>query len=461
MESLEYLTGTSNASQRHLSIETLKKYKITIGEEAFRMEDGTLKMLTVIYYPFFRITPNKILAKLQKEEKLKKENINYMAKNDSIYLDLCRIENGYEVVKAKVRGIGADYKQYQRFIPSGGDFGVFGWNTVTDKDRVIVITEGEFDAMAVHQVTNLPSISLPNGASNLPNNLIPMLEKFERIYLWMDNDEAGQINITNFATKLGVSRTYVIRPMDPKPNNLDSEPEGENSEDVLAKIKDANDALRKDPEFIKQMIKEARPIPSENLVQFQNLRDAVKNRIYNIEQNCGLKSNYFSWFNKIFKGFRRGELSIFTGPTGSGKTTFLSQLSLDFAQQGLPTLMCSFELKNEVLLSTMLTQYSGFNLSTETEKFDYYADRFEDFPLYFQTYFGSTEIEKILDIIEYGIYAYDIGHIVIDNLQFMLSGQARGGFERLELQDQMISKLRRLATEKNVHITLVIHPRKS
>ena len=35
---------------------------------------------------------------------------------------------------------------------------------------------------------------------------------------------------------------------------------------------------------------------------------------------------------RICKGFRGGELVIFTGPTGAGKTTLLSQLSLDFAK---------------------------------------------------------------------------------------------------------------------------------
>lgn len=37
--------------------------------------------------------------------------------------------------------------------------------------------------------------------------------------------------------------------------------------------------------------------------------------------------------NSIAKGFRRGELVLLTGPTGGGKTTFLSQLTLDFAKQ--------------------------------------------------------------------------------------------------------------------------------
>ena len=40
------------------------------------------------------------------------------------------------------------------------------------------------------------------------------------------------------------------------------------------------------------------------------------------------------------KGHRPGELTIFTGPTGSGKTTLMSELSLDLCQQGVSKYMC-------------------------------------------------------------------------------------------------------------------------
>jgi len=176
--------------------------------------------------------------------------------------------------------------------------------------------------------------------------------------------------------------------------------------------------------------------------------------------NCGLKSTFFPWFNNIVKGFRRGEFTVFTGPTGSGKTTLLSQLSLDFARSGLPTLWCSFELKNEVLMSTMLNQYAGQDLGKEMHKFDYYADQFERVPIYLQTYFGSTHVDDVMTMIDYAVYTHDVGHIIIDNLQFMLSGQGRYR-DRFEMQDDVIATIRRMATNHNVHITLVIHPRKS
>jgi len=39
--------------------------------------------------------------------------------------------------------------------------------------------------------------------------------------------------------------------------------------------------------------------------------------------------------NSLLKGHRRGELTVFTGPTGSGKTTFISDYSLDLCVQGV------------------------------------------------------------------------------------------------------------------------------
>lgn len=133
---------------------------------------------------------------------------------------------------------------------------------------------------------------------------------------------------------------------------------------------------------------------------------------------------------------------------------------MDFALKGVPTLWCSFELKNEVIITTMLKQLSGESLETDAEKFNYWADEFEKLPIYFQRFFGSTETSKILGIIDFSIMVYDVSHIVLDNLQFMLSGQGRG-YERFELQDDLISKLRALATDRNVHITVVIHPKKT
>jgi len=52
------------------------------------------------------------------------------------------------------------------------------------------------------------ALSLPNGASSLPLEVLPLLEPFDRIYLWMDDDSHGQEGATKFAQKLGIARYF-------------------------------------------------------------------------------------------------------------------------------------------------------------------------------------------------------------------------------------------------------------
>ena len=91
-----------------------------------------------------------------------------------------------------------------------------------------------------------------------------------------------------------------------------------------------------------------------------------------------------------------------------------------YSFQRVPTLWGSFEIKNEVLASNMMMQMSGLDFTKEMTAFPYWSDRFEELPLYFMSFFGSTSLDKVLQTIEYAIYMYDIQHVIIDNLQFLL-----------------------------------------
>lgn len=79
----------------------------------------------------------------------------------------------------------------------------------------------------------------------------------------------------------------------------------------------------------------------------------------NPQEYVGTALRSFPRLTKIVKGLRGGELTVITGPTGSGKTTILSQLSLDLAESGLNTLWGSFEVKNRRLIQKMLQQFAG------------------------------------------------------------------------------------------------------
>ena len=82
---------------------------------------------------------------------------------------------------------------------------------------------------------------------------------------------------------------------------------------------------------------------------------------------------------------------------------------------------------------------------------------------------------------DFSVYVDDVQHIILDNLQFLMprSTTRRSitititptiiiiiiivntiGIEKIDAQDEVIDKFRKFASEKNVNITVVIHPRK-
>ena len=55
----------------------------------------------------------------------------------------------YETVRVKYRALVT--KGLQRILPKGGPWGFFGWQLVMPHHKAVIITEGEYDAMAVAQ----------------------------------------------------------------------------------------------------------------------------------------------------------------------------------------------------------------------------------------------------------------------------------------------------------------------
>lgn len=379
---------------------------------------------------------------------------------------------GGRVARQKIRGI--QNKRHMRLHPTGGGWGLFGLNTIPADATEVVLTEGEFDAMAVHQATGMPAVSLPSGAASLPPAVLPLLERFEKVYLWMDDDAAGRANQEAFARKLGLGRTVIVRSTGC--TSLD------NSSDHNGEAKDANDALLKRLDM-SRMLKSAKHIPHEQILDLERMKDDVLLYLRDPTARAGVQYRSLPGLNEIIKGHRRGEFSVLTGATGVGKTTLLMQLSLDLASQGVNTLWGSFEISNSRLVSQMFQQYVGGLAGIESMRFvadhsasssgqaellmpinteafeSAWADFEREVPISMMAFHGSTQVSEVLDVMRHAVYTQDVTHIILDNLQFMLSGQA-AGIEKFELQEHVIAALRSFATEHACHVTLVVHPRK-
>ena len=160
-------------------------------------------------------------------------------------------------------------------------------------------------------------------------------------------------------------------------------------------------------------------------------------------------------------------------------------MSLDYCFQGVKTLWGSFEIKHTRLARIMIQQVAAqslfhndkINENEEIEESEIDDQKsnliikedvinqaqkiLQNSPIFFMDYFGSTPLETILESMHQAVRDHQIQHIILDNLQFMLSGQySNGTFDKFDLTDRTVSALRNFATNRNVHITLVIHPRK-
>lgn len=383
------------------------------------------------------------------------EYFRFMSDDGSYDSHLCYVFPMFDasgtLVRLKARSISE--KKHMKLDPKGGAWGLFGLDTVPASATELVLTEGEFDAMAVHQATGIPAVSLPNGARSLPVSLLPGLERFEKIYLWMDDDLAGMEGARQFAKKLGLSRCVLVRPL--------RKEHAFNTEEASS-CKDANEALLNGHD-ISAMLRAARRAPHEGIATFADLRDEIFVEFTNPLQVQGVRSEFLPRLNSIVKGHRRGELTVYSGHTGVGKTTLLSQMSLDYCMQGVPTLWGSFEISNVRIAKLLLSQYyarcTGKSPVGLVQDFDTWAEKFESLPLYFLRYFGSNPIDRVIDAMEYSNYVHDCSHALLDNLQFMTGGQARGA-DKFDVMDGAIHELRRFSTANNVHVSIVVHPRK-
>ncbi|KAG1680642.1 Twinkle protein, mitochondrial [Nymphon striatum] len=88
---------------------------------------------------------------------------------------------------------------------------LFGWQSVSETDKEIIITDDPFDMVAIRLKLKKPCVALPFGTSFLSQDLLPLLEQFDQIILWFSKDASSWEATKMFARKLGQERCSFVR----------------------------------------------------------------------------------------------------------------------------------------------------------------------------------------------------------------------------------------------------------
>jgi len=280
-------------------------------------------------------------------------------------------------------------------------------------------------------------VALPEGTTFLPPDHLPFFANYS-ITFWFPDTIGSFDACKSFAKKIGEEKCRTMTRDIPQP-----------SVSLMKAQKDVASYIRQN----------SLDCSHDAIKTFESLRHDVFVELVKADEVKGIEWKRFPMMTNILQGFRRGELTIFSGRTGQGKTTFLSEYSLDLCMQNVTTLWGSFEVKNSRLAKMQLKQFSGVNLEEHLDSFDKWADLFQKMPMFYMTFFGANEVDKVLDAMAHAVYLYDIAHVIIDNVQFMM-GTGASAIDRFYGQDKIIERFRKFATLHDVHVTLVIHPRK-
>ncbi|MDE2368517.1 MAG: toprim domain-containing protein, partial [Burkholderiales bacterium] len=339
-----------------------------------------------------------------------------------------------ELVNAKYRN--PDEKRDMR-QEGGAEPCLFGWHLIDPRARTIAITEGEIDAMTLHQA-GIPAVSVNAGAGNHQwiESDWDRLERFSEILICFDDDEAGRKGAAEVAQRLGSERCRMVR----------------------FGAKDANQWLTDGAggEDFHGAIHDAKPLDPVELMSMADVMGAVKSMFYPAEDailapRLTIGMTAFDWFE-----FRPGELTVWTGYNGHGKSLMNGQILLGLMAQGERVCVFSGEMQPAQQGKRLVKQATGLDRPTPGY-IDAVGDWIRDRMWLFNVS-GSATVDRLLEVFAYASRRYGIRHFVIDSL--MMTDVPEDGPGSMTAQKAAVQKITDFAKRHGAHMHLIAHPRK-
>ena len=164
-------------------------------------------------------------------------------------------------------------------------------------------------------------------------------------------------------------------------------------------------------------------------------------------------------FDRLIGGLRPNELTVVTGETSSGKTTFATAfLPYVLSQRGHPILIASFETKPGSIQRKTVQMRMGYPFQdlSRSER-EQGLDFIEGLPLYFIDAYGQMGLKELKGSIFRARKKFGIELVVLDHLHFFLK---YSGDQERQAIDQALRDIKSWAMDLGIHILLIVHPTK-
>lgn len=313
-------------------------------------------------------------------------------------------------------------------------------------DGPVIITEGEFDALAALQAGYSRVVSVPDGAPaeavgeretrkyGYVPALLDLLRDTDEIILATDSDQAGVNLRADLAARLGKARCKFV-----------TYPKG---------CKDLNDALRQHGERgVKATVERAQYIAVDGLVRLSDLPPPRDEKVYRV----GLSPE----FQKRI-GICRGHFSVWTGIPNHGKSALLKAVACELAKnENFMIAVGSFEDDPQLDFRRDVAKYICGKGHTDLEPSDWvHADAFIDrhFRFFNPNYTDDVSIDWMLERMETAVRREGAALVIIDPWTEL--DHEFGGLSETQYTAICIKQMRRFARRFDVHVAMVAHPAK-
>jgi archaellum biogenesis ATPase FlaH len=180
-------------------------------------------------------------------------------------------------------------------------------------------------------------------------------------------------------------------------------------------------------------------------------------RLMKIKSNNGqLKTGWDTVDKRLFGGFNRGELNIFAGGSGAGKSLFLANLGVNWALQGFNVVYLTLELSEELVsmrVDSMITEIPSRDVFRQIDEVEMRVRVIGKKSGTYQVKYmpsGKTANDVRSYLKEYEIkLGRKVDILLLDYLDLLMPISKKISAENLFIKDKYVSEeLRNLAVEK-------------